>query len=78
MHITFGLRRQDIVQGHPQVKEFLESWPALRLESQVFAKFHCITNVNLHNRLIHTTTGVLVQAEGLTDRQDCAGDPKDL
>ncbi|KAE8292617.1 hypothetical protein D5F01_LYC09989 [Larimichthys crocea] len=47
MHTTFALRRQHIVQGSPQVREFLENWLALRMQSQVFAEFHRITNVNL-------------------------------
>ncbi|KAK0137073.1 hypothetical protein N1851_026735 [Merluccius polli] len=39
-----------IVQGSPGVREFLENWPALRMQSQVFAEFHRITNVNLRNQ----------------------------
>ena len=35
MQMTFALRRQDIIQGDPMVKEFLQKWPALRMESQV-------------------------------------------
>ncbi|KAE8278161.1 hypothetical protein D5F01_LYC23749 [Larimichthys crocea] len=50
MHTTFALRRQHIVQGSPQVREFLENWLALRMQSQVFAEFHRITNVNLRNQ----------------------------
>uniref|UniRef100_A0A0F8AUA9 Sterile alpha motif domain-containing protein 3 n=1 Tax=Larimichthys crocea TaxID=215358 RepID=A0A0F8AUA9_LARCR len=50
MHTTFALRRQHIVQGSPQVREFLENWPALQMQSQVFAEFHRITNVNLRNQ----------------------------
>ncbi|XP_030193447.1 uncharacterized protein LOC115529102 [Gadus morhua] len=50
MHTTFALRRQDIVKGDTSVRDFLESWPALRMKSQVFAEFHRITNVNLQNQ----------------------------
>ncbi|KAF5902794.1 sterile alpha motif domain-containing protein 3-like isoform X1, partial [Clarias magur] len=50
MHTNFALRRQDIVKGELLVKDFLKSWPALRMESQVFAEFHRITNVNLRNQ----------------------------
>ncbi|TKS70565.1 Calcium-dependent secretion activator 1 [Collichthys lucidus] len=53
MHTTFALRRQHIVQGSPQVREFLENWPALRMQSQVFAEFHRITNVNLRNQFYY-------------------------
>ena len=35
MQTTFSLRRQEIVQGDPLVKDFLEKWPALRVQSQV-------------------------------------------
>ncbi|XP_035990328.1 uncharacterized protein LOC118562181 [Fundulus heteroclitus] len=50
MHTTFALRRQEIVQGEPLVKDFLERWPALQIQSQICAKFHRITNVNLRNQ----------------------------
>lgn len=39
MQTTFALRRQDIVQESPQVKDFLERWPALKMESQVKTVF---------------------------------------
>ena len=39
MQMTFALHRQDIVQGSPQVKDFLERWPALKMESQVKTVF---------------------------------------
>ena len=35
MQITFALRRQEIIQENPQVKDFLGKWPTLRIESQV-------------------------------------------
>uniref|UniRef100_A0A8C5CMT1 Uncharacterized protein n=1 Tax=Gadus morhua TaxID=8049 RepID=A0A8C5CMT1_GADMO len=35
MQTTFALRRQEIVQGDPLVKDFLERWPALQVQSQV-------------------------------------------
>lgn len=35
MEMTFALRRQEIVQENPLVKDFLQKWPALRIESQV-------------------------------------------
>ncbi|KAA0706351.1 hypothetical protein E1301_Tti019998 [Triplophysa tibetana] len=35
MQKTFALRRQEIIQENPQVKDFLGKWPALRIESQV-------------------------------------------
>ena len=33
MQTTFALRRQEIVQGDPLVKDFLERWPALQVQS---------------------------------------------
>ncbi|KAK1904436.1 Aconitate hydratase A [Dissostichus eleginoides] len=51
MQTTFALLRQEIVQENPLVGDFLEKWPALRMESQVCAEFHRITNVNLRNQL---------------------------
>ncbi|KAK7878990.1 hypothetical protein WMY93_034176 [Mugilogobius chulae] len=45
----FALRRQEIVTGDKPVKDLLTRWPALHMESQVFAEFHRITNVNLRN-----------------------------
>ncbi|KAM4544786.1 uncharacterized protein PAE49_017594 isoform 1-T1 [Odontesthes bonariensis] len=50
MQTTFALRRQYIVQGSPRVRELLDNWPGLRMQSQVFAEFHRITNVNLRNQ----------------------------
>uniref|UniRef100_A0A8C1LVX7 Uncharacterized protein n=1 Tax=Cyprinus carpio TaxID=7962 RepID=A0A8C1LVX7_CYPCA len=45
-------RRAEIVVDNPSqaVKEFLEKWPALRLESQIAAEFHRITNISLKNK----------------------------
>lgn len=40
MQKTFALRRKDIVQGSPQVNDFLERWPALKMESQVEKIFY--------------------------------------
>lgn len=49
MHTTFALRRQEIITGEHLVKDILLRWPALRMESQVLAELHRITNVNLRN-----------------------------
>ncbi|KAG7461525.1 hypothetical protein MATL_G00192000 [Megalops atlanticus] len=49
MQTTFALRQQDIVKGDLLVRDFLDSWPALWMESQMCAEFQCITNVNLRN-----------------------------
>ncbi|XP_055011446.1 uncharacterized protein LOC129409431 [Boleophthalmus pectinirostris] len=49
MQTTFALRRQEIVTGDKTIKDLLAQWPALNMESQVFAEFHRITNVNLRN-----------------------------
>lgn len=50
MQTTFALRRQEIVQENSMVKDFLVRWPALRIESQVCAEYHRITNTNLQNQ----------------------------
>ncbi|XP_039455052.1 uncharacterized protein LOC120433221 [Oreochromis aureus] len=47
---TFALRRHEIVQDSPMVKNFLEKWPALRFDSQICAEFHRVTNINLRNQ----------------------------
>ncbi|XP_039627313.1 uncharacterized protein LOC120540542 [Polypterus senegalus] len=49
MQTTFALRRQTIIQFSPPVKEILDLWPALRIESEVYAEFQRITNQNLRN-----------------------------
>ncbi|KAL7827665.1 hypothetical protein SRHO_G00333830 [Serrasalmus rhombeus] len=50
MQTTYALRRKRVIVDNPSVKDFLENWPALRLESQVCAEFHRITNINLRNK----------------------------
>ncbi|XP_048861283.1 uncharacterized protein LOC125730418 [Brienomyrus brachyistius] len=49
MQTTFALRRQTIVKTCPPVKELMELWPALKMESEVYAEFQRITNQNLPN-----------------------------
>ncbi|CAB1430833.1 unnamed protein product [Pleuronectes platessa] len=49
MQTTFALRRQTIVMSCPPVKQLLDLWPALRMQSEVFAEFQRITNQNLSN-----------------------------
>ncbi|CAB1320151.1 unnamed protein product [Coregonus sp. 'balchen'] len=49
MQTTFALWRQGIVTDTPPVKDFLDLWPALRMESQVYAEIQRITNQNLPN-----------------------------
>ncbi|KAI7803068.1 hypothetical protein IRJ41_002331 [Triplophysa rosa] len=51
MQKTFSLRRQTIVNTCPPVKELMELWPALKMESEVYAEFQRITNQNLPNTL---------------------------
>lgn len=41
MQTTFALRRQDIVKSELPVRDLLNSWPALRMESQVTAACVC-------------------------------------
>uniref|UniRef100_A0A3B3QA24 PB1 domain-containing protein n=1 Tax=Paramormyrops kingsleyae TaxID=1676925 RepID=A0A3B3QA24_9TELE len=52
MNISYALRRQEIVGAvvAPQVKDVMVRWPALLMESQVFAEFHRINNVNLRSQ----------------------------
>ncbi|KAL1252218.1 hypothetical protein QQF64_020014 [Cirrhinus molitorella] len=45
MQTTFALQRQTIVKTCPPVKELMELWPALKMESE----FQRITNQNLPN-----------------------------
>ncbi|KAF6721040.1 Sterile alpha motif domain-containing protein 3 [Oryzias melastigma] len=49
METTFPLRRQTIVMYCPPVIELLDLWPALKIESEVYAEFRRITNQNLPN-----------------------------
>nr|XP_023667243.1 uncharacterized protein LOC111843693 [Paramormyrops kingsleyae] len=49
MQTTFALRRQTIVKTCPPVKELMELWPALKMESEVYAEFQRITTQNLPN-----------------------------
>ncbi|CAB1436585.1 unnamed protein product [Pleuronectes platessa] len=48
MQSTFSLRRKDIVEGNPQVGDFLERWPVLRVQMQVqgFIRFNERTSKN--------------------------------
>ncbi|KAI4811340.1 hypothetical protein KUCAC02_014250, partial [Chaenocephalus aceratus] len=47
MQMTFALRRQEIVQENPLVRDFLEKWPALRMESQEVQDVHMKRNAAL-------------------------------
>ncbi|XP_028297673.1 uncharacterized protein LOC114459687 [Gouania willdenowi] len=51
MNTTYALRCQEIVGAlvAPWVKDVVDRWPALLMESQVFADFHRINNVTLRN-----------------------------
>ncbi|XP_033982173.1 uncharacterized protein LOC117479353 [Trematomus bernacchii] len=49
MRTTFALRRNEIINDELPVGEILERWPALKMESQICAEFHRITNLNLKN-----------------------------
>ncbi|XP_062341549.1 uncharacterized protein LOC134039601 [Osmerus eperlanus] len=51
MQTTFALRRQNIVNMYtgPPVNELMDLWPALKMESEVYAEFQRITNQNLPN-----------------------------
>ncbi|CAL8379761.1 unnamed protein product [Gadus morhua 'NCC'] len=49
MQNTFALRRQTIVMTSPAVKELMDLWPALHMQSEVYAEFQRITNQNLPN-----------------------------
>ena len=59
MHTTFALRRQDIVKGDTSVRDFLESWPALRMKSQVktIPLFFCIIIVAIPHHPLSIYTG---------------------
>ncbi|KAM6992716.1 uncharacterized protein LKV04_008681 isoform 2-T2 [Tautogolabrus adspersus] len=49
MQTTFSLRRKEVINDDLPVGEILERWPALKMESQMCAEFHRITNINLKN-----------------------------
>ncbi|XP_077065672.1 uncharacterized protein LOC143718532 [Siphateles boraxobius] len=49
METTFPLRRQTIVMSCPPVNELMDLWPALKIESELYAEFQRITNQNLPN-----------------------------
>ncbi|XP_048124119.1 uncharacterized protein LOC125310589 [Alosa alosa] len=49
METTFPLRRQTIVMSCPPVNELMNLWPALKIESELYAEFQRITNQNLPN-----------------------------
>ncbi|KAM6978686.1 sterile alpha motif domain-containing protein 3-like isoform 2-T2 [Tautogolabrus adspersus] len=49
MQTTFSLRRKEVINDDLPVGEILERWPALKMESQICAEFHRITNINLKN-----------------------------
>uniref|UniRef100_A0A669CWG7 Uncharacterized protein n=1 Tax=Oreochromis niloticus TaxID=8128 RepID=A0A669CWG7_ORENI len=52
MDTTYALCRQEIVGavGAPRVRDIVDRWPALLMESQVVAEFHRIKNVNLRTQ----------------------------
>ncbi|CAI5684901.1 uncharacterized protein LOC109194737 [Oreochromis niloticus] len=52
MDTTYALCRQEIVGavGAPRVRDVVDRWPALLMESQVVAEFHRIKNVNLRTQ----------------------------
>ncbi|XP_065814376.1 uncharacterized protein [Labrus bergylta] len=49
MQTTFSLRRKEVINDDLPVGEILVRWPALKMESQICAAFHRITNINLKN-----------------------------
>ncbi|KAL3969426.1 NLR family CARD domain-containing protein 3 [Sarotherodon galilaeus] len=57
MDTTYALCRQDIVGAvvAPRVRDVVDRWPALLMESQVVAEFHRINNVNLRTQFYRHT-----------------------
>ncbi|XP_072568849.1 sterile alpha motif domain-containing protein 3-like isoform X2 [Paramormyrops kingsleyae] len=49
MQTTFALRRKEVIGDELPVCEILDRWPTLKMESQICAEFHRITNMNLKN-----------------------------
>ncbi|XP_025759473.1 uncharacterized protein LOC109201457 [Oreochromis niloticus] len=49
MDTTYALCRQEIV-GAPRVRDVVDRWPVLLMESQVVAESHRINSVNLHTQ----------------------------
>uniref|UniRef100_A0A3B4YP65 Sterile alpha motif domain containing 3 n=1 Tax=Seriola lalandi dorsalis TaxID=1841481 RepID=A0A3B4YP65_SERLL len=65
MQTTFALRRQTIVMSCPPVKELMDLWPALHMQSEVYAEFQRITNQNLPNTFYASKAGK--NADALAD-----------
>ncbi|TDH15525.1 hypothetical protein EPR50_G00032150 [Perca flavescens] len=49
METIFPLRRQTIVMSCPPVNDLMDLWPALKIESELYAEFQRITTQNLPN-----------------------------
>ncbi|XP_056606334.1 uncharacterized protein LOC130424571 [Triplophysa dalaica] len=49
MNSTFALRRKELIEREPAVKDTVERWPALFTESQVLAEFSRISGKNLQS-----------------------------
>ncbi|XP_059423204.1 uncharacterized protein LOC132157978 [Carassius carassius] len=47
MNSTFALRRKELIEKEPAVKNTVERWPALFTQSQIMAEFNRISGKNL-------------------------------
>ncbi|CAB1441695.1 unnamed protein product [Pleuronectes platessa] len=66
MQTTFALRRQTIVMFLPTSENsFLDLWPALRMQSEVFAEFQRINYQNLSNTFYAELIATLPRFDGV-------------
>ncbi|KAF6727052.1 Sterile alpha motif domain-containing protein 3 [Oryzias melastigma] len=47
MDLTFSLRRKEVVESEPAIREMMDRWPALFTEDQVYMEFNRIVGKNL-------------------------------
>ncbi|KAF6729790.1 hypothetical protein FQA47_009589 [Oryzias melastigma] len=52
MEKTFPLRRLEVVQDAPMIKELLERWPALFTPEEINAEFKRLTNTSLQSQFL--------------------------
>ncbi|XP_063073543.1 uncharacterized protein LOC134464030 isoform X2 [Engraulis encrasicolus] len=58
MHVTFALRREEIVKSIPDVGQIMQRWPALFTESQVCLEFNRIVDRNLKEEFFGALDGL--------------------
>nr|XP_055056167.1 uncharacterized protein LOC129440701 [Misgurnus anguillicaudatus] len=59
MNFTFALRRKELIENEPAVKDTLDRWPALFMESQIVGEFSRISGKNLQNEFFQKLDGFI-------------------